>query len=323
MHRISTAVTTRDLLRRLQTDERRGAGELASLAARYLDDLLAASGGSAWEARLRRGTAALLATQPAMAPLFFLANALWLGLEGPGQEAARRVAARAALARARAVLAATAEGVARVAARLTAAARTIVTISSSSTVLAALTRLAAGHPLHVIVGEGRPALEGRRLARSAARVGCRATLVADAALPGEVRRVDAVLLGADAVLRGSAINKVGTYPLLLAARDAAVPSYLLADGSKLVPDPLAPLIRLPVRDPRRLWRDSPPRVAVARTDFEMVPLSLLSAVVTDEGPMAPAAAARRCAALPAARFLRQLARRRGLRRQRRAERDRR
>lgn len=323
MQRISTAVTTRDLLRRLQADERRGAGELVSLAARCLDDLLAAPGGSTWEARLRRGTAALLATQPAMAPLVFLANAVWLALEGPGDALGRRAAARAALARARAVLAASAQGVAWGAARLTASARTIVTISISSTVLAALTRLAAGHPLRVIVGEGRPALEGRHLARSAARVGCQATLVADAALPGEVRRADAVLLGADAVLRGGAINKVGTYPLLLAARDAAVPSYLLADRSKLVPDPLAPLIRLPVRDPRRLWRAPPPRVSVARADFEVVPLSLLSAVVTDEGPVAPGAAARRCCALPAARFLRQLARRQRPRRQRRAERGRR
>lgn len=258
-----------------------------------------------------------------MAPLLFLANAVWLGLEGPGAQAARQAAARAALARARAAVAASAEGVAAVAARLTASARTVVTISSSSTVLAALTRLVAGHPPRVIVGEGRPALEGRRLARSAARVGCRVTVVADAALPGEVRGADAVLLGADAVLRGGAINKVGTYPLLLAARDAAVPSYLLADRSKLVPDPLARLLRMAARDPRRLWRDPPPGVSVARADFEVVPLSLVSAVVTDEGPLAPAAAARRLAALPAARFLRQLARRPGLRRQRRAERGKR
>lgn len=269
--------------------------------------------------RLRRGTATLLKAQPAMAPPLFLANTVWLELEGPGEEAARRAAARAALAGVRAGLAASAEGVARAAARLTASARTVATISRSATVLAALARLAAAHPLRVIVGEGRPALEGRRFAASAARVGCRVTLVADAALPGQVRGADAVLVGADALLRSAAINKVGTYPLLLAAREAAVPSYLLADRSKWVPAPLTPLLSLPARDPCRLWRDPPPRVSVARTDFEVVPLSLLSAVVTEGGPAAPEAAARHLARLPAARFLRQLAGRRGLRRQRRAE----
>jgi len=306
------------LLRRLRADERRGARQLASLAARLLGLLLTGPGGSAWEARLERGTVALLEAQPAMAPLLFLANAVWLALEGGVDEAARRAAARAALAGARASLEASAEGVARAAARLTASARSVVTISGSSTVLAAVARLAKGHPLRVIVGEGRPALEGRRLAASAARVGCRVTLVADAALPGQVRGADAVLVGADALLRGAAINKVGTYPLLLAARAEGVPSYLLADRSKLVPDPLAPLLRLPARDPARLWRDPPPRVSVARADFEGMPLSLLSAIVTEGGPASAAAVARRLAALPAARFLRQLAAGRGLRVQPRA-----
>lgn len=286
---------------------------------RLLGLLLAGPGGSAWEARLRRGTAALLKAQPAMAPLLFLANTVWLGLEGPGDEAARRAAAQTALAGVRAGLGASADSVARAAARLTASARTVVTISRSSTVLAALARLAARRPLRVIVGEGRPALEGRRLAAFAARVGCRVTLVPDAALPGQVRGADAVLVGADALLRGAAINKVGTYPLLLAAREAAVPSYLLADRSKLVPAPLAPLLSLPGRDSRRLWRDPPARVSLARTDFEVVPLSLLSAVVTDEGPVAPEAVAQRLAGLPAARFLRHLAGRRRLGRQPKAE----
>ena len=302
----------RGLLRRLRDDEARGAREIAPLVARLLGLLLAGSGGSAWEARLQRGTAALLETQPAMAPVLYLANAVWLALEGPGEAAAKRARARAALTDALAPLAASAERAARLAAEILALARTVVTISRSSTVLAALARLAAAHPVRVIVGEGRPALEGRRLAASAAAFGCRVTLVLDAALPGQARRADAVLVGADAILRGAAINKAGTYPLLLAAREAAVPSYVLADRSKLVPSPLAPLLSFPVRDPGRLWRDPPRNVSLARTDFESIPLSLCTAVLTEEGAGAPRTVARRLAALPAARFLRRLARRRSL-----------
>lgn len=298
----------RGLLRRLRADEARGAREIAPLAARLLGLLLAGPGGSAWGARLQRGTAALLKAQPAMAPVLYLANAVWLALEGPGEAAAKRARARAALETARAGLAASAERVARRAAEILAPARTVVTISRSSTVLAVLARLAAAHPVRVIVGEGRPALEGRWLAASAATVGCRVTLVADAALPGQARGADAVLVGADAILRSAVINKVGTYPLLLAAREAAVPSYVLADRSKPVPGPLAPLLSLPARDPGRLWRDPPRNVSLGRTDFESIPLSLCTAVLTEEGAAAPRSVARRLAALPAARFLRRLAR---------------
>jgi len=309
MQRISTAVTVRNLLRRLRADEARGAREIAPLAARLLGLLLAGPGGSTWEARLQRETAALLETQPAMAPVLYLANAVWLALEGPADAAERRARARAALTDALALLAASAERAARLAAEILGPARTVVTISRSSTVLAALAGIAARHPLWVIVGEGRPALEGRRLAASAAAVGCRVTLVADAALPGQARGADAVLVGADAILRRGTINKVGTSALLLAAREAAVPSYVLADRSKLVPGPLAPLLILPARDPGRLWRDPPRNVSLARTDFESIPLSLCTAVLTEEGAAAPRTVARRLAALPAARLLRRLARR--------------
>lgn len=254
-----------------------------------------------------------------MAPLLALANAVWLALEQPGTAAARRAAARAALAAVRSALEDSPAHVAASAVRLLPRARTVVTISRSSTVLAALARLAARRPLRVIVGEGRPVLEGRGLAREAARFGCRVTLVPDAALPGEVRGADAVLAGADALVGSAAINKVGTYPLLLAARHARVPAYLLADRSKCVPDRLAPLLALPPRDPRGLWAGPPPGVSAVRTDFERVPLSLLTAVLTEDGPASPRALARHLSALPAARLLRQWATRMGPGRQGRAE----
>ncbi|MBI4391203.1 MAG: hypothetical protein HY575_04910 [candidate division NC10 bacterium] len=304
MQRSSTAVTAQHLLRRLRADERRGARALALLGARVLARLLAEPGGSGWEARLARGTAALLRGQAAMAPLLVLANAVWLALERPGAPSARRAAALVALAGARARLEEAPARVAAAAVRLHRTARTVVTISNSSTVLAALTGLAARRPLRVIVGEGRPALEGRGLARWAARVGCRVTLVPDAALPGEVGGADAVLVGADALVGSAAINKVGTYPLVLAARHARVPASLLADRSKCVPKALTPLLRLTPRDPRSLWASPPSGVAVARTDFERVPLSLVTAVVTEDGPTSPQALVRRLAALPASRLLR-------------------
>lgn len=115
----------------------------------------------------------------------------------------------------------------------------VVTLSRSSTILAALARTPG--PLHLTVAESQPGGEGRATAELAARAGHRVELVLDAAAPFRVRTADLVLTGADAVTRtGDVVNKAGTYALALAARDARVPFYVVCDDSKLWDDDVPP-----------------------------------------------------------------------------------
>lgn len=109
--------------------------------------------------------------------------------------------------------------------------RRIVTLSRSSIVKAMI--LSAGaRAKSVLISSSSPRNEGETTARELAAKGIDVKLVTDAALPGQVRRGDYILLGADCVTEKYFINKTGTYPLLLAARETGASSLVLYERFK-------------------------------------------------------------------------------------------
>jgi translation initiation factor 2B subunit (eIF-2B alpha/beta/delta family) len=158
------------------------------------------------------------------------------------------------------------------------------TLSSSTAVEATLRRLGP-RVERLYVAESRPALEGVGLAERLASSGLSPTIVADAALPGLVGSVDIVLTGADAVTERSFVNKAGSYALALAAREADVPLFVLAETRKILPEGLT---RRPAPgDPAGLHPEPPDGISVENVLFEPVPLALVRAVVTEDGPLGP------------------------------------
>ncbi|HEY3336164.1 MAG TPA: hypothetical protein VGK16_13110 [Candidatus Limnocylindrales bacterium] len=150
-----------------------------------------------------------------------------------------------------------------------------------------------GREIHALVAEGRPGLDGARVATwELAQADVPHTLVTDAAAGGCVAagEVDAVLVTAERVCaNGDVVATTGTYPLALAARAAGVPFLVLvattavdlatADASAAVledgrPGPVltaggtrvAP-VGTPVRNPR----------------LDRTPAGLVTAIVTEEG----------------------------------------
>ena len=91
--------------------------------------------------------------------------------------------------------------------------------------------------VHVLAGETRPLLQGARLTVwELARAGVGHDLVVDGAMAGLIRRgeVDAAIVGADRVAaNGDTANKVGTYPLALAAAAAGIPFVVAAPTSTI------------------------------------------------------------------------------------------
>ena len=92
-----------------------------------------------------------------------------------------------------------------------------------------------GVPVHVWVDETRPLFQGSRLtAWELARAGIAHTVIPDGAAASLMQqgRVDLVVVGADRIARnGDAANKIGTYPLAIAARAHGVPFYVVAPSS--------------------------------------------------------------------------------------------
>lgn len=220
----------------LVADREHGAGYLAE----RLLDLAAALPRAEAAAAAARAAAAF----PAMAPLKFLAAEL-----ARSEEAAAATVARLRDERRR--------GIERVIAGAVAAlagARTVATLSRSSTVLA----VAAAVPgLRWLVSESLPGGEGREMAAeigAARRPSANEAAGADAAASAAevisdadlialfaADPPDAVLLGADAVTPdGGVVNKTGSAALAAAAKSAGRPVLVAADPWKRLPAETGP-----------------------------------------------------------------------------------
>jgi methylthioribose-1-phosphate isomerase len=169
------------------------------------------------------------------------------------------------------------------------------------TALAVILELRDRGDVHVLAGETRPLLQGARLTVwELARAGASHELVVDGAMAGLIRcgDVDAVIVGADRVAaNGDTANKVGTYPLALAASAAGIPFVVAAPTSTIDPQlPNGDGIEIEERDGDEVRAlggaaTTLPATAVRNPAFDVTPAALVTALVTERGVARPPDAA--------------------------------
>jgi translation initiation factor 2B subunit (eIF-2B alpha/beta/delta family) len=237
---------------------------------------------------LVRDTARELAeTRQSMAALANTVARFWQsGVQGTPEPTQQVQRMHAEAARLIVAWAAAAEEIAIIARPLLAG--TVFTLSRSGTVEVVLARLAHAdgeserRVRRVIVAESRPGGEGLGLARALAATGLDVTIVPDAAVGMFIGEASAVVLGADSIRAdGGVVNKVGSYPLALVAREAGIPVYALAEMLKIAA-PDFPLVFEPLEWPE-LPQSLPSGVTARSAGFELVPAALIAAVVTEAG----------------------------------------
>lgn len=113
---------------------------------------------------------------------------------------------------------------------------TVLTHGHSRVVLALL-RCAAARGVHfsVVVTEGRPDGTGLTMARTLTDLGVPVVAILDAGAASALaaRKIDLVLVGAEAVVEsGGVVNKLGTLGIAIAAGAAGVPVYVAAESYK-------------------------------------------------------------------------------------------
>ena len=150
---------------------------------------------------------------------------------------------------------------------------------------------AAGLRVHVYADETRPLRQGARLtAWELQRAGIRVTVLPDGAAASLLRSgtIDLVIVGADRIAaNGDFANKIGTYPVALAARAHGVPFYVAAPWSTIDPDtPLGTAIEIEHREADELG-ELPSGVSVWNPAFDVTPHSLVTGYVTDRGLVQP------------------------------------
>lgn len=294
------------VLARVRADREHGASWLArevalalgsAAAATPPDDAASDQGVAQMAGALRRIARELAQARPSMAALATtvarVCAAGWPpGTRPPAPDDA--ISARAALARVRAEAQRLAAAWDAAAGAIATHARpllrgVVLTHSRSGTVERVLTLLAT--PPTAITGafvtESRPGGEGVATARALASTGIPVTLVADAAVGLIAGQAGCVVVGADSVRSdGSLVNKVGSYPLALAAHAAGVPVFVLCETLKIAPSGW-PLI-LEEMDPAELLPEPVAGLTARNVYFDHTPADSISAIVTEQGTLRPA-----------------------------------
>lgn len=153
----------------------------------------------------------------------------------------------------------------------------------------------------VLVGETRPLLQGSRItAVELAQLGVPHQVVVDGAGPGIIAsgQVDAVIVGADRIAANyDVVNKVGTYPLALAAARAGIPFVVAAPTATIDPSaPTGAAVPIEYRDPDEVlvvggWRMAPDESTALNPAFDVTPADLVTAIVTESRVIKPSSTA--------------------------------
>ena len=145
----------------------------------------------------------------------------------------------------------------------------------------------------VYADETRPLLQGARLtAWELSRAGIPVDVLPDSAAASLLRKgeVDAVIVGSDRIsANGDAANKIGTYPLSLAAKAHGVPFYVVAPLSTFdISTSCGSEIEIEQRCRDELARQGdrkmlPEAAGVWNPAFDVTPAKLITAIICEEG----------------------------------------
>lgn len=153
-----------------------------------------------------------------------------------------------------------------------------------------------GRVLRVYSTETRPFMQGRITVSHLLKYGVPVVQVPDSAVRYIMHEVDYVIVGADTITsNGAVVNKIGTSQVALAAKEARVRVYVVAESYKFSPMTLVgELVKIEFRSPEEIvpkeWLDKHPRIKVLNPVFDVTPPEYVDVIVTEYGVIPPPAA---------------------------------
>lgn len=168
---------------------------------------------------------------------------------------------------------------------------TMATVSYGTAYGVIRTAIHQGMKVRVIATESRPRLQGARItAYEALKDKIPTTLIVDSAVGITMSKgvVNKVIVGADRITKMAVINKVGTFMIALAAKHHAIPFYCAAPSTTFDLAGESTSISIEERDPSEVTeirgkRIAPRGVKVFNPAFDVTPLELVTAVITERG----------------------------------------
>jgi methylthioribose-1-phosphate isomerase len=153
----------------------------------------------------------------------------------------------------------------------------------------------SGKRVQVIACETRPLFQGARLtAWELSRDGIGVTVIPDGAAASLMRRgqVDLVIVGADRITRDAVFNKIGTYMHAVSARHHGIPFYVAAPRSTFDAGSSESDVTVEERAREEVSRCGdrtlvPDGAGVGNPAFDATPLTLVTAIITEDGVLRP------------------------------------
>jgi len=151
----------------------------------------------------------------------------------------------------------------------------------------------SGKEIEVFATEVRPRNQGLLTIRALDAAGITTNYIVDSAVRTFMPRIDIVVTGADAVVvNGAVVNKIGTAPIALAAREARTTVMVATETYKFAPRTiLGELITIEERDTSEVLPDeiarALPHVRVRNPAFDVTPPEYIDLIVTEEGAIPP------------------------------------
>jgi len=150
-----------------------------------------------------------------------------------------------------------------------------------------------GKEITAYVKETRPRFQGLITAKMLADFGTKVIMIVDSAASYYMDRVDAVLIGADAIaLDGSVVNKIGTHMTAMAAVERHKPVFVAAETYKIaLRSDTSSAIPIEMRDPLEIVTEEflkrNPSVQVLNPSFDVADPSTVSKIITEVGILDP------------------------------------
>jgi ribose 1,5-bisphosphate isomerase len=150
-----------------------------------------------------------------------------------------------------------------------------------------------GKGITAYVKETRPRYQGLITAKMLSAIGAKVLLIVDSAASTYMDRVDAVLIGADAIaLDGSVINKIGTHMTTIAAVERHKPVFVAAETYKIaLKYDTGSAIPIEMRGAQEVvtgeFLEHNPSIQVLNPSFDVADPNAISKIVTEVGILDP------------------------------------
>ncbi|HVO77479.1 MAG TPA: ribose 1,5-bisphosphate isomerase [Methanomassiliicoccales archaeon] len=282
----------------IRTMRIRGAAEIARTGAEALkEEALAYKGKDldTFRSKLKEAREALLASRPTAVSLWNAVNSVFLDTSGAASVDALR---KIVVANADGFIGRSKEAIGIIgrygAGRLKDGDKVLTHCNSKAALAAIIEAHKEGKRLDVYATESRPWRQGLLTVKDLGEAGIEASLIVDSAARWIMKRMDAVVVGADTVCsNGAVVNKIGTSQIALAAHEARVPLMVCAETFKFSPKTLyGELVEIEDRGSGEVVKEGevPPGTKVLNPVFDATPPEYIDAIVTEVGVIPPFAA---------------------------------